>query len=121
VISLVSSPGAQLPQFFSPTSKTSGLVPLLSVLPPDTPYHHVLTFLVARSPAPGPECEFPRSFSNVSYLPRSDLGLLQQLEDDLSYDHNTARREVQADAQLKFESPALSSPGPMRWRPHLHP
>jgi len=42
VHSLVSSAAVQPTQFFSPTSQTSGLVPLLSVLPHDTPYHHVL-------------------------------------------------------------------------------
>ena len=66
------------PQFFSPTSQTPGLVPLLSVFL--TTFliimfpKAILTYLVlgalsvnalsvpvAREPAPEPECKFPRS------------------------------------------------------------
>jgi len=80
------SRSAAHPQFFSPTSQPSGPAPLLSVLPHDTPYHHVpqscsplptrrgslcqcLGRSVAHSPAPESECEqVPRSFLITSYL-----------------------------------------------------
>ena len=69
-------------RFFSPTPQTSGLVPLSSVAPHDTPHiimfpKAALTFLVVgvlsvnalttRSPTPDPESEFSRSFSITSY------------------------------------------------------
>ena len=90
----VSSAAAQLTPV--PLScRTSGLVPLLSVLPQTQSiimfskiapislllsalYVNALSIPVAREPAPEPECEFPRSFLTtchhdltlVSFIPR---------------------------------------------------
>ena len=103
---LFPQPLCSSPQFSSPTSKTSGLVPLLSVLRHTIMFPKAaLTFLVVgalsvnaltipvvqRSPAPEPECEFTLSFSTTSYHDLTFVSIVQELEAwmlkrDLAYD-----------------------------------